>query len=578
MKTMIFPGIVFFLTWFVYHTLPGNFLDGGKYFKTIAESNQSIISSATVDFVKVVNQLSAKDDVTFTLKSYLSNPGIKTIYFHAPEFTRLQLNGDVNITPGKKLSFDGSVVLTGKARINGGIIEAPYDRQLFDTTVSLININVSGKYFPATWYGLKNNERRADKILQKSMEAAGKRMPVFIPGGKYFFSHPLVVSSSLTGEYGNTTLQSIADTAVEQMVMMQIVKDSVSVKNLNLDGNGRVIWVMEILNNKTNVEISGCKIGGAAQSASTRIQVAGIRFRDGMDYLHIHDCIFSDINAGVTGVARGILGSGKVSPKHVIIENNTFDGITSIGASNWDADQIVIQDYRDSSGMIIRYNRHLNISKRGQKLQSPGLISYKNEFQSSRYRTDGKRSYASISAYADGIVISDNTVTEGVYENCIEVGAVIGESFNNICIVSNKLLLSETKLGNNDGIRIYGSDNTGLIIRKNYICNVRKGIWLDCSSRGSVIDSNEVYNCTDNAYCVDPMYNKWPDTWNSDVTVTNNRAENVFTSSAFYFNRISGAIISGNRAEHVSSLGIDLKKIDSLRGKIIIEKNIAPTR
>lgn len=581
MKTMLYHGILILVAWFAHQTVTGNSGSGNNELKAGTESSYSSIqpdNNTYVDFVKVAKVFSSNDDLSHKLITYLANPDVKTIFFHAPAYTRLQLNGEIAIPSGKKLSFDGSVILTGDARIKGGLIEAPFDRQIFDTTISLTNINVTTTYFPAAWYGLKNNGQPADNIIQKSMEAAGKRIPVFIPAGKYFFSHPIIVTSSLTGDHGGTTLQSIAHTSTEQQVLMQIIKDSVSIKNLNLDGNGRVIWIIEILNNKKNVEISGCSIKGAAQTASNRTQVAGIRFRDGMDYLHIHDCTFTDINAGITGVARGILGSGKVSPKHVIIENNTFDGITSAGAPNWDADQIVIQDYKDSSGMVIRYNRHLNISKRGQKFQSPGILSYKNEFQSIRYRAEGKRSYAAISAYADDIIIRDNLVSEGVFENCIEVGAAIGKSFNNICIVSNRLLLSETKLGNNDGIRIYGSGNTGLIIRKNYIRNVRKGIWLDCSSRGSVIDSNEVYNCTDNAYCVDPMYNKWPDTWNRDVTVTNNRADNVFTSSAFYFNRISGATITGNRAEHVSSLGIDLNKIDSLRGKIIIENNTGTTR
>ncbi len=537
---------------------------------TDCNTSNSITSSS---FNAAFEELYAiKGDVTSKLQYLLDNPSVTKIVFKQKQKARLIVNGNIIIPENKVLAFDGSVILSGTGTLAGGVITAPMNVHIFDTSISLHNIKVKGNFFSACWYGVIADEKTFnDAALRKSFLSAPAGIAVLIPSGELLIRETLDITHSLTGDT-LSTIKLDPDLQVPGTVMIRIKAGDISIKDVNFDGSNKALWIMEVTNNQPNVEIANCTISGAEQIPDTKTYAVGIRFREGMDGLHIHDCRFNNINASITGAARGIIGSGKISPRNVIIEHNTFDGITNIGAKNWDADQIVIQDYKDTSDMIIRYNRHYNISKRGEKLQCAGLTSYKNEFWSSRYKTENKRSYSAISAYNNNISITENIIHEGVFENGIEVGVITGTSFNNISIQKNKLLLSASTLGNNDGIRIFGKQITHLNISDNYIENVRKGIWLDCGSTGSIIENNEVKNSLDNAYCVNGGSNSWPDTWNNDISIINNKATDIKAYNAFDLSKISGGNISGNSAENSQS-AMNTKTLDSLTGKIIMLDN-----
>ncbi|MFT3705491.1 MAG: hypothetical protein QM802_24190 [Agriterribacter sp.] len=514
-----------------------------------------------------------KGDVTNQLQSALNNPAIKKIIFQQEQKSKLLINGNVHIPDDKVLEFDGSVIVGGTGSITGGVINAPAGIQIFNTSLNLSGIKVKGNSFSAAWFGAKGDGKTFNDIaLRKSFSAAPAGTTVYLPSGELLIKQTLDITHSLTGDTAST-IKLEPDSLVRNIVMTRVKASGISIKNISFDGSNKALWIMEIINGQSNVEIANCTISGAEQIADAKMYAAGIRFREGADGLHIHDCNFSNINAANTGVARGLVGSGKVSPKNVIIEKNTFDGVTSNGAKNWDADQIVIQDYPDSSGMIIRYNKHKNISKRGEKLQSPGILSYMNECWSTRYKTENKRSYAAISAYAFGTTISNNTIWEGVFENGIEVGVINGTGYNNITVTKNKLYLSQTDLGSNDGIRIFGKQITNLNVSDNYIQNVRKGIWLDCNTTAAIVQNNEVHNTTDNAYAVDGSSNKWPDTWNYNLTFANNKATNVKANTAFNLSKITDAIITGNSADSIKQSAFNKNALDSLTGKIIMHDN-----
>ncbi|OJY93151.1 MAG: hypothetical protein BGP13_16025 [Sphingobacteriales bacterium 40-81] len=512
-----------------------------------------------------------KDETADNLNYILSKAFIKKVLFGDTSNRTIDLNGEL-YAGTTILQFNGTVILSN-CKITGGKLKAPTNIQLFDTTVSLYNTAVNGEFFSAKWFGLDDTGTTVNnKVLEMTFAYAPADKAIWIPGGTFIISKTLHITKSVQGE-DQSVLKYYPASLLPNDVMIQVASDNIFVKNLHFNGGQKAAWIIEILNNNRNIEIADCFIQGAEQSADTKVYAAGIRFREGMDGLYIHHCRFTNINASVTGIARGIIGSGRISPKKVIIENNIFDGITSAGAATWDADQIVIQDYTDSAGIIIRGNKHNNISKRGQKLQSPGIHSYKNEFRSVLYKSNSI-SYSAISAYNNFITIDSNIVQEGVFEKCIEIG-VINSTNNNIIIDNNQLNLSAHTGGSNDGIRVFGKQHRNLHITNNSIQNVRKGIWFDCSSDSSIIENNEIKNSLNGAIVVHPVSNKWPDTWNNNIRIVNNKATNVQSYFAYEFSNIHNGVIAFNKATQARAL-INNRSLDSLSGKVSIYKNEGP--
>lgn len=519
-------------------------------------------------------KLSNPGEILDSLNHALHNPSVKKILISGPGRQNISLPGIINVPTGKILEFDGSVMLKN-CRINGGIISAPLQVKIFDTTVTLINSNTTDQYFSANWFGLSHEEGAVnDKSFIKTFRSASENKIVWIPPGSYPISQTLIITKSMIGEKATEIIYE-PDSISERSVMVQVDAADIRIKNLSFNGNKKALWITEILNGHKNIDIDNCSFYGAEQAADSRMYAVGIRFREGMDGLHIQNCKFSDINASVTGIARGIIGSGKISPKNVIIEGNTFNGITNTGAKNWDSDQIVIQDYNDSCGMIIRYNKHYSISKRGQKLQSGGIYSYKNEFWSELYKTTNSgSSYAAISVYGNGTTVDSNIVWEGVFQKGIEIGR--NNSSNcNIIVQNNQLIFSPGNWGNNDGIRIIGKENNNIHIVGNTIQNVRIGIWVDCGSEGIVIDNNQITNSENSAITVSPTSNIWPYTWNKNISIRNNTITNVKSYFAFNFSNIDNGTIANNTAQGVQKI-INDRSLDSLKGKVHIFQNRGP--
>ncbi|MFT3948066.1 MAG: right-handed parallel beta-helix repeat-containing protein [Agriterribacter sp.] len=516
--------------------------------------------------------LSGKKNIADDLNYILSQPFIKKIMFSDTAQQNISIHGNITVPPNKILEFDGSVILS-QCNINGGIINAPIGKQIFDTSVSLYNTSVTCSYFSAGWFGLnRNNRSMSNCMLQKYLNYTPQHKTLWIPDGDYIISKTLQVTKSIEGD-SNTTFKYIPSNSSGNDVMIQVTKGNLSIKSLTLDGNKKALWIIEVLNGQKNVAIEHCNITGAEQTPGSKAFAAGIRFREGMDGLHIHGCRVSSINASVTGVARGIIGSGRISPQNVIIENNIFDGVTNEGAQHWDADQIVIQDYTDSTGMIIRNNKHFNISKRGQKLQAPGIYSYQNEFRSNFYKQN-KQSYSAISVYGNGVTVDGNIIEEGIFETGIEIGNK-NATYSNIKVQNNKLNISPGNMNNNDGIRVFGKANSNISITGNNIENVRMGIWLDCGSNNTTIEYNTITNAANNAICTQVISNKWPDTWNNNINVKYNKASNIKSYFAFNFSNIRDGVIAYNTAEFVNAL-INTQSLDSINGKVKIFENKGP--
>lgn len=105
------------------------------------------------------------------------------------------VNGTLSIPEGKILKFEGGKI-TGKGTINGGIIEANYQANIFDTTLT-VNPKAVDQYFSAKWFGAMGNNTDAYVAIQKSIATCIKNniRTVFLPSGRYTISKPLLISS-----------------------------------------------------------------------------------------------------------------------------------------------------------------------------------------------------------------------------------------------------------------------------------------------------------------------------------------------------------------------------------------------
>ena len=82
------------------------------------------------------------------------------------------INGTLNIPEGKILKFEGGK-LTGKGTVNGGIIEASYHTQIFDTALT-VNPKAVEQYFSVKWFGATGNNTDDYAAIQRSINTCIK--------------------------------------------------------------------------------------------------------------------------------------------------------------------------------------------------------------------------------------------------------------------------------------------------------------------------------------------------------------------------------------------------------------------
>ncbi len=128
-------------------------------------------------------------DQTGTLQNAFNTSNINTILITSNTI----VNGTLTIPEGKILKFEGGK-FTGKGTINGGIIEANYHSNIFDTTLT-VNPKAVNQYFSVKWFGAKGNNTDDYTSIQRSINTCIKNniRTVFLPVGRYKISKPLIV-------------------------------------------------------------------------------------------------------------------------------------------------------------------------------------------------------------------------------------------------------------------------------------------------------------------------------------------------------------------------------------------------
>lgn len=153
-------------------------------------------------------------DVTSALQIILNSSDVTEVVFDEGDIT---INGTLTVPAGKILTFQNDGKLIGSGTINGGIINADFNKQIFATTLTLNPQSVSNIYFSVKWYGAKGDDSTADEVpIQKSVDMIVRNYTKFhnlyFPNGKYKITKPIIAYNWDGSNYQFHTVNFIGET------------------------------------------------------------------------------------------------------------------------------------------------------------------------------------------------------------------------------------------------------------------------------------------------------------------------------------------------------------------------------
>lgn len=118
------------------------------------------------------------------------------------------VNNTWNIPATTIIHFESDGHISGTGTINGGIIQASYLSNLFDTTLT---VRPSGMYninFSARWMGAAPSRSARDNrnSIQKAIDICKGSFPLFIPRGTYNIDTTLKIESRVSNTYVSVAL------------------------------------------------------------------------------------------------------------------------------------------------------------------------------------------------------------------------------------------------------------------------------------------------------------------------------------------------------------------------------------
>jgi len=559
--------------------LNGRSIDGFRIFKFLGGSD-TVRRIMNVIYAQYAGVFGDGTDMTTRTNNMYGQPYVNSVTFAYDTTTAITFTGTVNVTKTTRVE-KGVSFIGGTFNFNGNIMDADPDQIIFSPTTTVTNIRSKFGYIPAKWFGVTANGTTNDyAALTKAIAATPADLQVGLPQGKTMVGSTLNISKSIIGLGANKSSSLIYNTAASgtDLQLGNITSDSVKISNILFSGSNKCRIGVIVNNNVKGVEVAYCTFRDVEQQGSELNNSAGLVIQNGGEGIWIHHNYFTAINAKNNGISRGIWGAGSgISPKKVIVENNIFDGISNIGSASLDADQLVVQGYTDSAGMIIRNNDHYNIYKRGVKLQCAGVIVQGDRFWSTAYRS-GIVANSAISLYAKQTQALGNFVYDGAYEaGAIEAGTGDGTSTQDVTIRFN--YINSGTSGSQParrGIVVYGTNNKSIAVDYNTIYNGDLGISMPGNGRGISVIGNKIYNTSDNSIKIRPA-NSYPNNWNYGVQMIGNY---VFKcgQAAYAIGNINGGSFIGNMIDSCSDDFIlnYAPYIDSLIGFTAIGNTSSP--
>lgn len=135
-------------------------------------------------------------DATATLQQAFDKKDITVVSIGN---SSMVVNGTLKIPVGKTLRFEAGCKLSGSGTINGGIIDAGYLQQIFDTSLTVNPEAVNG-YFSVKWFGAKGKNTDDYAAIQQAINTCIRNniRTVYIPLGNYKISKPLIIRGTGT--------------------------------------------------------------------------------------------------------------------------------------------------------------------------------------------------------------------------------------------------------------------------------------------------------------------------------------------------------------------------------------------
>lgn len=136
-------------------------------------------------------------DQTSILQTIIDSESIKTIVLDAQQ--QITINGALNAN-NKVIQFTDGSLIKGGGTISNAIIDAQYEQQIFDTTITLSDCRLVGDYFSVKWFGAKGDFTNDDYVaIQKCIDTIVYNntlvKTVYFPHGAYKISQPLIISN-----------------------------------------------------------------------------------------------------------------------------------------------------------------------------------------------------------------------------------------------------------------------------------------------------------------------------------------------------------------------------------------------
>lgn len=524
--------------------LNGRTIDSTRIYKMGSDTVRRVTTNWIATYGGVYGNGS---DMTAKINLLDKRSYVNEIQFVYDTTTTITISGALSLTKKVKIEKGVSFIGTGSINFNNNLVEADPDQVIFGSGLTITNIKTSNGLVPARWFGAvadgaTDNKGFFDKAQGSISLASG--MAIFIAKGTHQINSAFTQSVPFIGDNGAIVKYNPSSSATG-VEMWTIGGNSNSLKNITIDASGKCITGIKIGVN-TDITLYADTVKNINQVGAETPNAQGVKFGHGCDRLKILNCSFQNFDAKNTGVIRGIRGDyAGTGPIGIEIAYNTFSGIKSTAGSD-DADDICIQSFTTDLGMKIHHNKHYSVWKRAVKMMANGIEYYENEMWSSRFATNGTKTYAAISIYGNNNYAHNNTFWSGICEYTIEIGPYQdGTSpVQNVRVENNRIFMSTGGTGAKDGISIVGKNNLNISVINNYMENVRRGIASIGSNRNMNILYNTINVASDNAILV-VSTNTFPDNWNYNVNIIGNIIRKCL-QAVLSIGRINGGSLSGN--------------------------------
>ncbi len=152
------------------------------------------ISNLAYTQTYIVQKIEGTDQAT-TIQEAFNKQGVKSVLINSADIV---VNGTITIPEGKTLKIEEGYILSGTGTISGGNIDADYNSQVFDTTLT-VNPRSVNQYFSVKWFGAKGNNTDDYTAIQKTINTCIKNniRTVYFPVGRYKISRPLIIRGAV---------------------------------------------------------------------------------------------------------------------------------------------------------------------------------------------------------------------------------------------------------------------------------------------------------------------------------------------------------------------------------------------